>query len=88
MDNYKAGNIRYHIEKWRDITSDKYILDIVQNGLMLNFGAEPPEKGPFEYKRSKNETDIIDKEVEKLLRKEVISACEVEDGDYFSSLFT
>ena len=75
-------------EKWKDITSDKYILDIVQNGLMLNFGAEPPEKGPFEYKRSKIETDIIDKEVEKLLRKEVISACEVEDGDYFSSLFT
>ena len=26
---------------------------------MLNFSDEPPEKAPFEYKRSKNETEII-----------------------------
>ena len=88
VKNFRAGNIRHYINKWMDITSDGYILDIVQNGLKLNFSAKAPEKGSFEYKRARNETKVIDEEVERLLEKQVISACGEKTGDYFSSLFT
>ena len=88
VDNFRAGGIRHHLDTWRAFTSDKYILDIVENGLKLNFTADAPSKVPFEYKRSQNETRVIDEEVFKLLSKEVISASCVNNGDYFSNLFT
>ena len=75
-------------DNWRKLTSDKYILDIVENGLILNFTTDAPSKVAFEYKRSQNETHVIDEEVYKLLSKRVISATNVNAGDYFSSLFT
>ena len=86
--NYRAGNIRHFYHGWRSLTSDKHILSIVQNGLELNFLVEPPKKGAFEYPRSKGEFDIIDAEVKSLLEKGVISRTSIEEGDYFSNLFT
>ena len=56
--------------------------------MKLNFLGEVPEKQPFEYPRSSKERDLIDSEVKKLLVKGVVSITTVEDGDYFSNLFT
>ena len=36
-NSYRAGNISNFHESWRSITSDKYILSIVENGLLLSF---------------------------------------------------
>ena len=88
VNNFSAGHIKNFVKNWKNLTSDSVILDIVKHGLKLNFTSEIPSKGPFEYPRSKQDTSIISKEVEKLLQKGVITECNVEDGDYFSSLFT
>ena len=86
--NFQAGNIRNKAKKWRSYTSDKNILDIVDNGLSIKFVGEPPEHTPFEYPRGKKEFDIIEAEITKLLSKGVIEHTTPEDGEYFSNLFT
>ena len=86
--NFKAGNISTKYQNWRKLTSDRYILDIVRNGLKLEFSNEPPEREPFEYPRGKVEHDVNDKEISQLLCKGVIEYCEREEGEYFSNLFT
>ena len=88
VERFKGGNICGK-SKWLSITKDKYILDIVHKGLKLNFLSIPPSKGPFEYPRQAKERDIIDKEVMKLLHKQVIEPClsNSDSGEYFSNLF-
>ena len=41
-NDYRAGNISNYYEIRRSITSDKYILDVVENGLFLNFYKDQP----------------------------------------------
>ena len=55
------------------MTSDKYILGIAQNSPLLSFDKDQPSKGSFELPRTKAETDVPETEVEKLLKKGVIS---------------
>lgn len=34
---FKAGNIYNHIQKWEAITNDKFILNIIENGVSVEF---------------------------------------------------
>ncbi len=89
VKSFTAGNIRNYIRNWEDLTGDINILDIVKNGLKLNFTDAPPDsREPFEYPRSKTEFEKIDVEVRKLLKKGVVEYCNREEGEYFSNLFT
>ena len=88
VQNYSAGNIQHFSNAWRKLTSDKHILGIVQHGLQLNFLGDPPEKDAFEYPRSSKEFDLIDSEVQSLIKKAVVSESSPEQGEYFSNLFT
>ena len=72
MENYKAGNLSNCLAEWQKITSDSHILDIVENGLRLDFIDSPPVCTPYEYGRNKEESIIIDEEIQKLLKKKVI----------------
>lgn len=60
---FRGGNIKTCLMAWR-LTSDVHILEIIDNGLYLNFVSDPPSKGPFEYPRSTKESQIIKEEVE------------------------
>ena len=85
---YCAGNIRNYCENWRSITSDKYILGIIENVLLLSFNKDQPSKAPFEFSRTKTETDVLEIKVEKILKKGVISPTKIPSDDYFSNIFT
>ena len=65
------------------------ILDIIQHGLKLRIVDKPVTNAPFEHPRSIDETAIIDGEIQKLLRKQVIEevANDTNTG-YYSNLFT
>ena len=52
-----------------------------------NFKNHIPCKGPVEHKHSQRDSDITSEEIKKLLQKQVITKCDINDGDYFSSLF-
>ena len=62
-------------------------MNIVQQGLKLNFTGKILTNVPFEYKRSQLEQSIIDEEVWKLIRKKAIITTYVQEGDFFSNLF-
>ena len=85
---YCAGNIRNYCENWRSITSDKYILGIIENVLLLSFNKDQSSKAPFEFSRTKTETDVLEIEVEKILKKGVISPTKIPSDDHFSDIFT
>ena len=84
-----GGNISSQILNWKRITKDKVILDIIQHGLKLRIVDKPVTNAPFEHPRSIDETAIIDGEIQKLLRKQVIEevANDTNTG-YYSNLFT
>ena len=88
MNNYKAGNIKNHLQQWKNITSDFHILDIVKNGLKLDFIGNIPSCPPYEYGRNENESMIINEEIAKLLKKGVIAHTDIKPNDFFSSVFT
>ena len=62
-------------------------MNIINEGLQINFKNHIACKGPFEQKHSQRDSDIISKEIKKLLQKQVIAKCDINEGDYFSSLF-
>ena len=58
------------------------------NGLLLSFDKDQPSKAPFEFARTKAETDVLETEEEKLVKKGVIAPTNIQPDDYFSNLFT
>ena len=36
VPNFRGGNLKNHLTKWKNVTSDKIILDIIENGLKLD----------------------------------------------------
>ena len=82
-----AGNLKHCYPVWKEITSDPVILNIINKGLQINFKNHIPCKGPFERKHSQRDSDIISEEIRKLLQKHAITKCDLNDGDYFPSLF-
>ena len=72
---------------WYKITSDPEVISIISEGVKIKFEDFIPTNSPFQYKRSKLETLVMDKEIQKLLDMGAISVCANEEG-YFSNMFT
>ena len=72
VNKFHGGNISSQILNWKRTTKDKVILDIIQHGLKLRIVDKPVTNAPCEYPISMDETAIIDREIQKLLRKRVI----------------
>ena len=87
--DYKAANIQQYLRAWIDITNDKFIIDIVREGLKVDFMAYPPSSNEaVQCVFGPSEILIIDSEINKLLSKKVIMATTRQDGDFLSSIFT
>ena len=83
-----GGNTKLFAKNWKKLTSDKYILDIVTNGLRLDF-KEIPKNRQYQFRTLKNdELEIVKAEVDKLLSKQVICESRRERNDYLSNVFT
>ena len=83
-----GGNTKLFAKNWKKLTSDKYILDIVTNGLRLDF-KEFPDNRQYQFRPLKNdELDVVKAEVDKLLSKQVICESRRERNDYLSNVFT
>ena len=48
-----GGNTKLFAKNWKKLTSDKYILDIVTNGLRLDF-KEFPENRQYQFRPMMN----------------------------------
>ena len=75
-------------KNWKKSTSDKYILDIVTNGLRLDF-KEIRKTRQYQFRILKNdELDIVKSELDKRLSKQVICESKRETNDYLSNVLT
>ena len=82
-----AGRLRYFSERWRKITSDKYILKII-SGYEIPFSETPRQFHPPEQNKwSNNEFKILESEVKKLLEKNAIEKCNSSKNQFLSSFF-
>ena len=71
-----------------EITSDKFIIDIVLHGLSIELeGNEVPDTGPHNYKRPAEEIRSLGFEIEKLKKKGVIVPSTHQTGEVFSTIF-
>ena len=52
MENLKGGNLRYFSKNWYRYTKDKYILDIITNGLKLDLKQLPTQNSRSSYSLS------------------------------------
>ena len=66
VQNFKGGNLRYFSKNWYKYTKDKYILDIVTNGLKLELNDLPCQYSKSSYPLSTKE-EVISTEIKKLL---------------------
>ena len=81
-NEFKAGTLKHSFHKWKELTSNKEILQTVL-ALKLEFLSDPPVKDNSYIPRfSKEDQSAIDLEVQKLLVKGVITKCEHETGEY------
>ena len=86
--NFEAGNLRNHYSDWEETTSDRIILDIIQNGLKTDLIEKINITCSPNIRHSEHEKCIINEEIKKLLQRGVIIKCEREENDFTSNVFT
>ena len=78
----KAGQIRLFVPQWEEISQDKEILKMLE-GADIEFSEIPlPPQKRQKLVFSQYQCKAIDGEIEELLRKEVIVACEHTEGEF------
>ena len=49
IKNFKGENLKNHLTKWKNVTSDKIIVDVIENGLKLNLIDTPKSNSKFAF---------------------------------------
>ena len=81
-----AGHIRHFIQQWKVLTQDPWILETVQ-GHIISFETIPPQTAIPPMRFSAQESEVITKELQALLQKEVIRPA-TTPGGFVSNIFT
>ena len=82
-----AGRLKYFAKEWKEITSDREIIDMV-SGMHIELTEKPIQSHhPFPIPFSAQETEFMDKHIEELLNKNVIAKTVPEQGDFVSTVF-
>ena len=71
VKNFKGGNFRCFSKNWYKYAKDKFILNIITNGLKLDLKQLPTQNSRSSYPLSSKENEIISVEIKKLLKKSV-----------------
>ena len=87
VEQYSAGNISSALKHWEKLTSDKNIIAILKYGLSLQFMSLPQPKPPFTYVLDAEATQMVDTEIEKLLKTGAVVPTTITSSDYFSPIF-
>ena len=85
---FVAGKIKYYYNNWKNITNDRFILDIVKYGLKIDFKSKPQLVNVPKIPHNAKEISIINLEINKLLKKGVITKCQKEEDNFISTVFT
>ena len=70
-----GARLIHHVENWKSITNDSWVLGIVQEGLRLQFKSFPPGSGIKETKFMNAQNELfLSEEVKRLLEKNAIES--------------
>ena len=87
-DNFVAGKISQYLDKWKTITSDRSLLNIVCQGYLLKFNEEPCDNcSRKEIKFNDSEQIVIDSLLMKLIDKKVIELAYHLQDEVISNIF-
>lgn len=85
---FRAGNVKHCFGMWEKITSDRNFLTMIKEGIYIQFTDEPTQmREPVPISFSEDERMIIDAEIEKFLKKEIIVECDHTLGEFISTIF-
>ena len=86
-ENFKAGQIRFHLPQGQQLTIDRDVLKMVE-GVDIDFTELPiQDKTPPSHQFSKEQTKAIDSEVTELLNTGVIKKTAHSKNEYVSPVF-
>ena len=86
-DNFHGGKVKEFYSNWTKITSDYWILNTVC-GYSIEFDSVPQQNRALpSLNFSKQEKQLVDIEIEKLLVKNVISEVQHVPGEFISNIF-
>ena len=88
VKNFVGGNLRYFSTNWYKYTKDKYILDIITNGLKLDLKELPTQNSSYTHPTSSKENEITSIEITKLLKKLVTVYSTPYENESISGIFT
>ena len=84
---FRAGGTRSHLIQWRELTSDKFILQAV-TGVALEFDEVPMQRSqPQSLQFAKYEYDVIDKQIDEYLRSGIVQRVDHSQGEFISNVF-
>ena len=87
---FTAGRLKNFIDNWQKITTDEFILDIVEHCHLEFIDNIRPSQITIPYQRNfdKTQEETIDKEIENMLALGVIKQVHHELSQYISPIFT
>ncbi len=87
VKSFAAGQIQSHLNEWQLLTSDEEILNVIR-GDSIEFDSIPPIQHFCRNKKvSEHNAQLIDLEIEKLLKKGVIVQSHPERTEFVSPIF-
>ena len=82
----QAGRLKFHLKEWEEITSNKFILDIVQ-GYVIEFTSVPIQSSQTKQPKLEKHGEIaLNALLEELLQKRVLEKFAHEAGEFISSV--
>ena len=81
------GRLKFHLKEWEEITSNKFILDVVQGYVIEFISVLIQSSQPKQPKLEKHEEIALNALLEGLLQKRVIEKCAHEAGEFISPVF-
>ena len=87
VESFTAGQLSYHIDHWRQLTSDNEILQTIL-GEKIQFIAIPQQRCFPNNSIASIHHDAVHNEIMELVKKRVIVKCSREEGDFVSPIFT
>ena len=88
IQNFRGENLQNNLTKWKNVTSDKVVLDIIENGLKLELIGTPKSNSKFAFLLSHEETNCK-KESSIIQGKNTVATSNVtENNTFVSGVFT
>ena len=84
--SFQGGQIKTRLKNWQKLTSDKDVLQTVK-GAKIDFTHCVEENSCFQRKFNKKENEVINKEINSMLKKGIIRETLQEEDQFVSPIF-